>query len=66
MTLRENSEDRIEKYLKSGLSRMLVAHAYNPTYSGRSQFEASLLNPVSKIPSTKKGWWSGSSGRAPA
>jgi hypothetical protein len=56
-------------------SHVLVAHASNPSYlKGRDQedqglkpaWENSLRDPISKIPNTKKGWWSGSSRRAPA
>jgi hypothetical protein len=52
-----------------------VAHACNPSYSGgRDQEDCgskpgktnNLQDPISKKKSiTKKGWWSGSSGRAP-
>jgi hypothetical protein len=47
----------------------LVAHAYNPSYSGGIDQEGhglkpawanSLQDPISKKPITKKGWWSGS------
>jgi hypothetical protein len=52
-----------------------MAHAYNPSYSGgRDQEDLglkptqanSLWDPISKIASTKKGWWSDPSGRVPA
>jgi hypothetical protein len=51
-----------------------VAHTCNPRYLGGWDPEDhgskpiqtnSSQDPLSKIPSTKKGWWSGSSGRAP-
>jgi hypothetical protein len=53
----------------------LVAHTYNPSYSrGWDQEDHdskpdqgnSLTEPISKTPSMKKGWWSGSSNRIPA
>jgi hypothetical protein len=46
-----------------------VAHACNPSYSGGKDKEdqgskpawaSSSQDPISKIPITKKGWWSGS------
>jgi hypothetical protein len=38
------------------ISRALVAHAYNPSYSGdRDQEDWGLKKPI-----TKQGWWSGS------
>jgi hypothetical protein len=55
------------------LSRVLVAHAYNPAYSGGTDQEDhgskpaqanSSRDPISKIPNTKQGWWIDSSGRA--
>jgi hypothetical protein len=48
---------------------MLVAHAYNPSYSGaRGQEDRaskptlanSLQDPILKKPIMRKGWWSGS------
>jgi hypothetical protein len=51
------------------LSWVLVAHAYNPTYSGgrdqedhgsKSARGHSLQDTILKNPITKKGWWSGS------
>jgi hypothetical protein len=51
------------------ITRALVAHACNPSYSGgRNQEDLSLKpawanssqDPISKTPITKKGWWSGS------
>jgi hypothetical protein len=57
------------------LSPVLVAHAYNPSYSGGRDQEDGSSKParinsspdsISKIPNTKKGWPSGSSGRVPA
>jgi hypothetical protein len=48
---------------------VLVAHDYNPSYSGGKDQEDhgsmpgwanSLQDPISKNPITKKGWWSGS------
>jgi hypothetical protein len=49
---------------------MPVAHACNPSYSGGSDQEDHGLRPVwgssSQDPISKKGWWSGSSGRATA
>jgi hypothetical protein len=51
-----------------------VAHAYNPTYSGDRNQEGWGLKPASanssgdcilKIPNTKQGWQSGSSGSMP-
>jgi hypothetical protein len=61
-------------YENSQLSQVLVAHAYNPSYSreksGRSQFEASpgkeFTRPYLKNNQHKKGWRSGSSGGGPA
>jgi hypothetical protein len=56
-------------------SWVLVAHACNPSYlGGRDQEDRglkpawanSLRNPILKIPNTKQGWWSGSSGKVPA
>jgi hypothetical protein len=49
------------KPIKSWASWMLVAHAYNPSYSGgRDQEDRGLkLDLILKIPITKKGWWSG-------
>jgi hypothetical protein len=53
---------------------MPVAHAYNPSYlGGRDQRDHSSTpaqahisqDLISKIPNTKQGWWSGSSGRVP-
>jgi hypothetical protein len=48
----------------------LVAHAYNPSYSGdrdQNQPEAnSILSPILKKHNTKLGWWSGSSDRVSA
>jgi hypothetical protein len=50
----------------------LVAHVYNPCYSGgRDQEDLGLKpalanssqDPILKKPNTKKGWWSGSSGK---
>jgi hypothetical protein len=55
-------------------SREPMAHTCNPSYSGgRAQEDHiskldwvnSLQDPISKIPRTKKGWWSDASGRAP-
>jgi hypothetical protein len=52
-----------------------VAHTCNPSYPGGKDHEDhgskparanSSRHPILKIPNTKKGWWSGSSGRAPA
>jgi hypothetical protein len=52
-----------------------VAQVCSPSYSGsRDQEDLSSKpaqanspkDPILKIPSTKQGWWSGSSGRAPA
>jgi hypothetical protein len=54
---------------------VLAAHTCNPIYSGgrdredrgsESAWENSLSDPTSKIPYTKKDWWSDSCGRAPA
>jgi hypothetical protein len=48
---------------------MPVAHTYNPSYSGgRDQEDPGLKaaqadssrDPISKKPTTEKGWWSGS------
>jgi hypothetical protein len=56
-------------------SQVLVAQTYNPSYSGgrdqedrgsKPAWTSSSQDPISKIPNTKKGWRSGSSGRAPA
>jgi hypothetical protein len=53
----------------------LVAHNCNGSYWGSRDQEDSGLRPaqanssqvpISKIPNKKKGWWSGSSDRAPA
>jgi hypothetical protein len=47
-------------------SGVLVAHTYNPSYSGgreqdnRSSKPAWAWDPILKIPNTKQGWWSGS------
>jgi hypothetical protein len=54
------------------VSQVLVAHAYKPSYlGGRDQEDPrsrpasanSLRDPILKIPNTKKGWQSSSSGR---
>jgi hypothetical protein len=51
------------------LSQALVAHTFNPSYSGgRDQEDLgsrpvqanSSRDPISNKPITKKGWWSGS------
>jgi hypothetical protein len=45
---------------------MSVAHAYNPSYSReRSGSRSKQIIIIIIIPNTKKGWQSGSSGRAP-
>jgi hypothetical protein len=50
-----------------------MAHACNPSYSGGRDQEAlswkpawanSLRDSISKKPTTKKGWWSSSSGKS--
>jgi hypothetical protein len=49
---------------------LLVAHFCNPSYSrgsdqeGSRPAQATKLSPISKIPNTKIGEWSGSSGTA--
>jgi hypothetical protein len=57
------------KLSKQYFSQALVAHAYNPSYSGGRDQENcglkparanSLQDPISKKLFTKKGWWSGS------
>jgi hypothetical protein len=59
--------------VKNHLQQVLVSHAYNPRYPrGKHQEDCdlrlaganSLRDPISKMPSTKKGWQNGSSGRA--
>jgi hypothetical protein len=54
-------------------SRALMTHAYNSSFLGsRDQEDHSLKtawansswDPILKIPNTKKGWWSGSSGKS--
>jgi hypothetical protein len=66
---------KLTNIFKSYLWPGAVAHVYNPSYSrGRDQEDADLRpawanssrDPIFKIPITKKGWWGGSSGRAPA
>jgi hypothetical protein len=56
-------------------SQVPVAHACNPSYSGgrdqedhglKPAQENSSQDPILKIPNTKKGWQSGSSGGVPA
>jgi hypothetical protein len=51
-----------------------VVHTYNSNYLGgqnqeghglRSAYAISSQDSILKIPNTKKGWWSGSSGRVP-
>jgi hypothetical protein len=58
--------------IKNEWSQALVAHTCNPSYAGdRDQEDRDLKpahgnsfqDPSSKIPNTKKGWWSGSSDR---
>jgi hypothetical protein len=53
----------------------LVAHACTPSYSGgrdqedhglKSSLANSSLDPMLKIPNTRKGWGNGSSGIVPA
>jgi hypothetical protein len=60
---------------KKSRQPVLAAHICNSSYSGgRDQKDSSLRSvqannlqdPISKIPNTKKGWWSGSSGKVPA
>jgi hypothetical protein len=61
---------RNKRETKTLSGRVPVAHAYNPSYSGRrdqkdhgskSDWANSLQDPISKKPITKKkGWWSGS------
>jgi hypothetical protein len=50
------------------LDQVLVAHAYNPSYSGGRDEEDhsskatranSSQDPILKMPITKKSWWSG-------
>jgi hypothetical protein len=64
-------------YINKIICQVPVAHAYNPSYSGGRDQEDHGLKPASpwqivlkilfwKKLNTKKVWWSGSSGRAPA
>jgi hypothetical protein len=57
---------------KKEMDQALVAHICIPSYSGgreqedctsKPAWENSSQDPISKIPNTKQGWWSGSSGR---
>jgi hypothetical protein len=57
------------------VSRVLVVHASNPSYSRSTDKEDRLSkpaqangwqDPILKKPFTRKGWWSGSRSRAPA
>jgi hypothetical protein len=66
--------DLHRRHLTSMVSQAPVAHAYNPSYSGGRDWEdcsskptqgRSSQDPISKMPNTKKGWWSSSSGSAP-
>jgi hypothetical protein len=59
---------------KLGQSWAPMTHAYNPSYSGGRDREDQDLkpiwanssqDPILKNPFTRKGWWSGSSGRVP-
>jgi hypothetical protein len=60
--------------LKSPGGWILVAHTYNPSYSGgkdqdcglKPTWKKSLRDPISKKLNTKPGWQSGSSSRTPA
>jgi hypothetical protein len=67
--------DKKNLKLKMIISQAPVAHTCRPSYSGdRDQEDHSSKpaqtncsqDPISKIPNTKKGWQSGSSGRVPA
>jgi hypothetical protein len=62
-------DNQFEAFLKVAMSRAPVAHACNPSYSGgrdqadhdsKPAWANSLRDPISKIPFTKKGWWSDS------
>jgi hypothetical protein len=74
-----NSEDHLcetlEEATRMTINQALVTHAYNPSYSQSKDEEDCGLkpdqanspqDPISKITQPKKGWWSDSSGRAPA
>jgi hypothetical protein len=59
----------IKFIIKKKESRAPVAHIYNPSYSGGRDMEDrgskpaqanSSQDPISKTPSQKWGWWSGS------
>jgi hypothetical protein len=58
---------------EAGFSQMPLTHTCNPSYPGSRDQENHILKPaqanslldfISKIPNTKQGWQSGSSGRA--
>jgi hypothetical protein len=65
----------IKNKIKTKFDLVPVAHTYNPSYSG-GRIEAvysskavqanSSQDPILKMPNTKQGWQSGSSGRVPA
>jgi hypothetical protein len=61
--------------LKKERRKAGLAHTYNPSHSGDGDQEDHGSKPawadsakdlILKILNTKQGWWSGSSGRAPA
>jgi hypothetical protein len=65
----------VQKQWKKTWSWAPVAQAYNPSYKevrdqeghgSQPAWANSSVDPISKIPNTKKGWQSGSSGGVPA
>jgi hypothetical protein len=73
----QGPEFKLQSHQKKKVYQVLVAHAYNPSYSGDRDQEAcsskpaqanSSRNPILKKPNTQKktSWWSGLSGKAPA